>query len=453
MAIDGGDPHRDEDVDEREPGRPRRAGGGATPSPTIRPRRPDPRPPTRSSPVRPKAAPCAARRLSLPHGTAGGPVTTSRGKMSATGRKRRSTGGTANRHATGSAARAGGDGRRARRAGGRRGRPEPVEARAGPTGTTRAGPRGSPSRPARERTVTTDDGAELVVYVAGPAKGPTVVLPHCWTGTKEIWAPVARRLVAAGHRVVLYDQRGHGRLDARVGTDGRRSARARTSSRCSTRSSGDDLVLAGHSMGGMTIQALATNHPEVVRDRVRGRRARRHGHAVHALRGAPHPCGRHPRGGRRSGLGRHRPDRAAARPAARVGQLAHRSHVQATYDAFVATPGRGPRRLPRGDDADGLPRRAGRASASPPRSWWGRTTGSPRWSRARELQAGISGSELIVLPGPRPHAPAGGARRGRRRHREAHPRRRLTTTHHDPSTSRTWGADVDGSVRGRRAPR
>ena len=40
--------------------------------------------------------------------------------------------------------------------------------------------------------------------------GPRSSSPHCWTGTGAMWAPVARRLIDAGHRVVLYDQRGHG---------------------------------------------------------------------------------------------------------------------------------------------------------------------------------------------------------------------------------------------------
>jgi alpha-beta hydrolase superfamily lysophospholipase len=107
------------------------------------------------------------------------------------------------------------------------------------------GPEGVLLPEGRSHTVTTDDGAVLDVLVAGPDGGDTVVLPHCWTGNKEIWAPVARRLVAAGRRVVLYDQRGHGKstlgsgamdvdrlgedLLAVLDDDGRR-----------------DLVLAGH---------------------------------------------------------------------------------------------------------------------------------------------------------------------------------------------------------------
>jgi pimeloyl-ACP methyl ester carboxylesterase len=98
-------------------------------------------------------------------------------------------------------------------------------------------------------TVGTADGADLAVHVAGPPDGQVVVLVHCWTGTKETWAPVARRLVRLGHRVVLYDQRGHG---ASGFGEGLRDVDVL----------GDDLaavlehvdarsaVVAGHSMGG-----------------------------------------------------------------------------------------------------------------------------------------------------------------------------------------------------------
>jgi pimeloyl-ACP methyl ester carboxylesterase len=137
------------------------------------------------------------------------------------------------------------------------------------TGEDPCGPDGLTLPEGERRTVRTDDGAELDVLVAGPADGPTIVLAHCWTGDKSFWGAVARRLVAEGHRVVLYDQRGHG--GSSLGTDPMTTDRL-----------GEDLlavlddvgaaevVLAGHSMGGMTIQALALHHPDVVRERVRG---------------------------------------------------------------------------------------------------------------------------------------------------------------------------------------
>lgn len=119
------------------------------------------------------------------------------------------------------------------------------------------------------RTITTPDGATLALTLAGPADGPFVVLSHCWTGSRAIWGPVAERLVASGHRVVLYDQRGHG-----DSTDGEEPH--------SIPMLGDDLravlaevdaqdaVLVGHSMGGMSVQSYLTEHPVDFKERVRG---------------------------------------------------------------------------------------------------------------------------------------------------------------------------------------
>ena len=115
-------------------------------------------------------------------------------------------------------------------------------------------------------TVPTADGAELAVTVAG--EGPDVVLAHCWTGGREVWAPVAHRLIRQGRRVVLYDQRGHGSSTAgdgeltipRLGSDLKAVVEAIDAK---------DAVLAGHSMGGMTVQSLATHHPAVVQQRAR----------------------------------------------------------------------------------------------------------------------------------------------------------------------------------------
>jgi pimeloyl-ACP methyl ester carboxylesterase len=117
-------------------------------------------------------------------------------------------------------------------------------------------------------TVETDDGAALAVSVSGPSDGPMVVLPHCWTGGREVWAPVAHRLIAGGCRVVLYDQRGHG--SSTVGSDGLTIERL-GADLAAVLSAVDatDAVLAGHSMGGMTVMALATWFPDVLAARAR----------------------------------------------------------------------------------------------------------------------------------------------------------------------------------------
>jgi non-heme chloroperoxidase len=120
-----------------------------------------------------------------------------------------------------------------------------------------------------EQRVITPDGTELAVLVAGPADGRTFVLSHCWTGDRRIWGPVARRLVDRGHRVVLYHQRGH--ATSTVGRDGLTLAALGEDLRAVLEAvDARDAVLAGHSMGGMAIQAFATEHPDALHDRVRG---------------------------------------------------------------------------------------------------------------------------------------------------------------------------------------
>jgi len=122
---------------------------------------------------------------------------------------------------------------------------------------------------ARAFKVERPDGAVLDGVVVGPAGAPLVVLSHCWTGSRAVWEPVAARLVAAGRQVVLYDQRGHGASTLGAGdltVDVLGDDLAAVLEAVDAR----DAVLAGHSMGGMTLQALAVGHPDVVAERVRG---------------------------------------------------------------------------------------------------------------------------------------------------------------------------------------
>ncbi|ANY05937.1 alpha/beta fold hydrolase [Pseudonocardia sp. HH130630-07] len=124
------------------------------------------------------------------------------------------------------------------------------------------------------RRVVTRDGTGLHVCESGPASAPvTVVLVHGWTLDERCWAPVADALAVSGTpaRVVRYDHRGHGRSDDTPDE-------LKTIDRLA-----DDLaevigqvvpsgplVLAGHSMGGMAVMALAERYPDLVADRVAG---------------------------------------------------------------------------------------------------------------------------------------------------------------------------------------
>jgi len=114
----------------------------------------------------------------------------------------------------------------------------------------------------------TVDGASLLVTRSGPPDGPTVVLAHCWTGSRRVWAPVARRLVRAGCNVIRWDQRGHG--ESSTGSDGNTIANlGRDLAMIVEQLDVRDAVLAGHSMGGMTALSFATQYPEIFDERIR----------------------------------------------------------------------------------------------------------------------------------------------------------------------------------------
>jgi non-heme chloroperoxidase len=195
------------------------------------------------------------------------------------------------------------------------------------------GPEGLDLPPGQEHRVTTDDGAELAVHVSGPVSGPAVVLVHCWTGHRGFWGAVARRLVVDGHRVVLYDQRGHGTSTMggerpsveRLGTDLRQVLEAFDVS---------DAVLAGHSMGGMAVQALAIEHPEVLTERARGIVLVATASRVVA-RPIPPAVANLLMGGSLARRPGSRAGLAFIRPV--VGRSPRLAHVTATRDAFEAT--------------------------------------------------------------------------------------------------------------------
>ncbi|MFI8977365.1 alpha/beta fold hydrolase [Nocardia asteroides] len=125
----------------------------------------------------------------------------------------------------------------------------------------------APAAAHRVLPVTTADGAELRVHVYGPDTAPTLVLIHGWACSIEYWNPQLNTF-AGEYRVVAYDQRGHG--ESTLGT-------ARPSEHtladdlaavlAATLRPGERAVLAGHSMGGLTIQAWAKHHPEQVGER------------------------------------------------------------------------------------------------------------------------------------------------------------------------------------------
>ncbi|MEU3750710.1 MULTISPECIES: alpha/beta fold hydrolase [Streptomyces] len=110
----------------------------------------------------------------------------------------------------------------------------------------------------REVTALSADGSAIHVEVYGPEGAPAVVLAHGWTCSTAFWAEQIRAL-AADHRVIAYDQRGHGRspVPAPGGYSTTALADDLEAVLAATLGPGERAVLAGHSMGGMTLMAAA----------------------------------------------------------------------------------------------------------------------------------------------------------------------------------------------------
>ena len=150
--------------------------------------------------------------------------------------------------------------------------------RAGARGVDNPVPETSPAPPpldaGRSRTVHTDDGVELAVveHGAGSASA-TVVLAHGYVQSSALWAGQVRDLLDARPdlKVVTYDHRGHGASGRVTAETATLEQLARDLSRVlSAVAPTGPVVLGGHSMGGMTILALAEQEPELFGDRVVG---------------------------------------------------------------------------------------------------------------------------------------------------------------------------------------
>jgi pimeloyl-ACP methyl ester carboxylesterase len=123
--------------------------------------------------------------------------------------------------------------------------------------------------------ITLADSVRLNVTVSGPADAAiTVVLLHGWCLDSRTWRDQIAALGGMGRkapRVVAYDTRGHGRSGhtqlgsatlAQLGDDLDEVIRSYAPS--------GPVILAGHSMGGMTIMEYAHRHPGEFASRVAG---------------------------------------------------------------------------------------------------------------------------------------------------------------------------------------
>jgi pimeloyl-ACP methyl ester carboxylesterase len=126
-----------------------------------------------------------------------------------------------------------------------------------------------------ELTVTAADGTDLhveVVEPARPAGKPTIVFVHGLALDMGTFYFQRRALAERGeHRLVFYDQPGHGRSGRLKSGDYDLAALGRSLAAVLDATVPDGhIILVGHSMGGMTIMAFAEQYPEWFGKRVTG---------------------------------------------------------------------------------------------------------------------------------------------------------------------------------------
>ncbi|PZG14750.1 alpha/beta hydrolase [Micromonospora craterilacus] len=120
------------------------------------------------------------------------------------------------------------------------------------------------------------DGTDIHVEVVEPTRpvagNPTVVLVHGFCLDMGTFHFQRKLLAERGeHRIVAYDQPGHGLSSRLESGEYDLIALGRTLRRVIDEVAPEGpLVLVGHSMGGMTIMALAELYPEMFGDRVVG---------------------------------------------------------------------------------------------------------------------------------------------------------------------------------------
>jgi pimeloyl-ACP methyl ester carboxylesterase len=128
-----------------------------------------------------------------------------------------------------------------------------------------------------EFSVPGEDGVDLHVEIVEPPDGApdlTVVFVHGFALDMGTWHFQRRALGAVRKprvRAVFYDQPGHGRSGRKPSGDySIDELGADLAAVIAQVAPTGPLVLAGHSMGGMTIMALAEHHPELFESRVVG---------------------------------------------------------------------------------------------------------------------------------------------------------------------------------------
>lgn len=123
------------------------------------------------------------------------------------------------------------------------------------------------TRPAAGRMVQLD---RIRLRVEQHGAGPPVLLLHGFPDSARLWRDVAPRLAAAGHRVIVPDQRGFGESDAPTGREHYRIEQlvGDMAGLLDALEVREPVGVVGHDWGAVVAWCLAMYRPELVRSAV-----------------------------------------------------------------------------------------------------------------------------------------------------------------------------------------
>lgn len=120
-----------------------------------------------------------------------------------------------------------------------------------------------------ETVIERPDGTRILSTVSGSGTKGDVVLAHGYAIDRHCWNIIASELAGRGHRVISFDQRGHGKTN--IGRDGIGSAQmAGDYVAVLERHDVRNGVMVGHSMGGFVLINALIDHAEVMSKHLKG---------------------------------------------------------------------------------------------------------------------------------------------------------------------------------------
>ncbi len=107
------------------------------------------------------------------------------------------------------------------------------------------------------------------IYTISRGKGAPILFSHGVTLSTRVWVKQFENLPEHRFRCIGFDHRGHG--DSECGESGHSIVNLADDVRTVIeRMDLRDVILVGHSMGGIALQAFAIHHPDIAAERVRG---------------------------------------------------------------------------------------------------------------------------------------------------------------------------------------